>query len=118
MESSLLFILAMFALVLFMFLQSRKRKKQMVDLQSRMLPGVEVMTSFGVFGVIVSLNDNDNKVVLETGKDQTLTVHRQALVKIIDSADGVVLDSEQIVASVEEKEVVSEVSGEVKKENS
>ncbi len=42
------------------------------------------MTSFGLFGRIVEIDDAENKVVLELSPGNTATVHRQAVTKIVE----------------------------------
>ena len=44
------------------------------------------MTSFGLFGRIVSIDDAENKVVLELSPGHLATVHRQAVTKIVEPA--------------------------------
>ena len=51
--------------IFMMFRRNKKTKEQQATLQSQFAPGVEVMTSFGLFGRIVSMDDDENKVVLE-----------------------------------------------------
>jgi preprotein translocase subunit YajC len=75
-----------------MFRRNKKTKEQQATLQSQFEPGVEVMTSFGLFGRIVSMDDAENKVVLELSPGNLATVHRQAVTKIVEPA--VVADEE------------------------
>jgi preprotein translocase subunit YajC len=81
----LLFVmLAVF--VFMMFRRNKKTQQQQAQLQSKFGPGVEVMTSFGLFGRIVEIDDAENKVVLELSPGNTATVHRQAVTKIVEPA--------------------------------
>jgi preprotein translocase subunit YajC len=70
--------------VFMMFRRNKKTKEQQATLQSQVAPGVEVMTSFGLFGRIVSMDDEENKVVLELSPGNLATVHRQAVTKIVE----------------------------------
>jgi preprotein translocase subunit YajC len=81
--------------VFMMFRRNKKAQQQQAQLQSKFGPGVEVMTSFGLFGRIVDIDDAENKVVLELSPGNTATVHRQAVTKIVEP-----------VAAVEEPTVV------------
>lgn len=72
--------------VFMMFRRNKKTKEQQATLQSQFAPGVEVMTSFGLFGRIVSMDDEENKVVLELSPGNLATVHRQAVTKIVEPA--------------------------------
>ncbi len=42
------------------------------------------MTSFGLFGRIVDIDEAENKVTLELSPGNTATVHRQAVTKIVE----------------------------------
>ncbi|MFE5836100.1 preprotein translocase subunit YajC [Arthrobacter sp. NPDC056493] len=80
-------LFAMLGLFVFMmFRRNKKTKEQQATLQSQFEPGVEVMTSFGLFGRIVSMDDEENKVVLELSPGNLATVHRQAVTKIVEPA--------------------------------
>lgn len=78
------------ALGLFLFMMFRKQKKvqsQLQEQRSHMVPGTEVMTQFGLFGTILSVDQEENKAVLELSPGNTATVHLQALTKIVSSPD-------------------------------
>jgi preprotein translocase subunit YajC len=80
-------ILLFVMLGLFIFMMFRRNKKtqqQQAQLQSKFEPGVEVMTSFGLFGRIVEIDEEENKVLLELSPGNTATVHRQAVTKIVE----------------------------------
>ncbi|MHA7223159.1 preprotein translocase subunit YajC [Arthrobacter sp. RHLT1-20] len=70
--------------VFMMFRRNKKTKEQAATLQSQFAPGVEVMTSFGLYGRIVEIDDDENKVLLELSPGNTATVHRQAVTKIVE----------------------------------
>ncbi len=53
------------------------------------------MTSFGLFGRIVDIDEAENKVVLELSPGNTATVHRQAVTKIVEPA--VIADEPAVV---------------------
>ncbi|MBT1003705.1 preprotein translocase subunit YajC [Paenarthrobacter sp. DKR-5] len=80
-------LLAIFAVFIFMtFRRQKKAQRQQQEQQAQMGPGVEVMTSFGLYGTVVSVDDAENKVVLELSPGNTATVHRQAVTKILTPA--------------------------------
>ena len=80
-------LFAMLGIFIFMmFRRNKKTKEQQATLQSQFAPGVEVMTSFGLFGRIVSMDDEEKKVVLELSPGNLATVHRQAVTKIVEPA--------------------------------
>jgi len=55
--------------IFMMFRRNKKTQQQQAQLQSQFAPGIEVMTSFGLFGRIVSIDEAENKVVLELSPD-------------------------------------------------
>jgi preprotein translocase subunit YajC len=71
-------------LIFFMFRNSRKRKQDLENLQLKMVPGAEVMTNFGLFGTLVSIDDEANVAVIETSPGSTVRVHRQTLARVIE----------------------------------
>ncbi|MFJ4207536.1 preprotein translocase subunit YajC [Paenarthrobacter sp. NPDC089675] len=73
--------------VFMMFRRNKKTQQQQAEMQSKFAPGVEVMTSFGLFGRIVSIDDAENKVVLELSPGNVATVHRQAVTKVVDKPE-------------------------------
>ena len=69
-------------LIFFMFRNGQKRKKDIAEKQTKIVPGAEVMTNFGVFGTILSVNEE--KVQVETSPGNVLTVHKQTIVRFLD----------------------------------
>lgn len=78
----MLAILAM--LIFFMWRNSKKRKEETARLQDLMMPGAEVMTNFGLFGTLISIDDENNVAVLETSPGSQVRVHRQTLARVVD----------------------------------
>jgi preprotein translocase subunit YajC len=90
-------------LVFFMFRNSRKRQREAAELQQKVQVGADVMTNFGVFGTILEIDDENNKVQLETTPGTVITVHRQVVTRVIDDTDtdAGTDDSVAVVASTE-----------------
>lgn len=80
---SLLLPLALAFLIFTMFRKQRKMKQEVAEQRTQMLPGTEVMTNFGLFGTIVSLDDDNNKALIEISPGVTATVHTQTLSKVV-----------------------------------
>jgi len=84
--------IAMFAilavLIFFMFRNSRKRKAQVEELQAKIVPGVEVMTNFGLFGTLVSIDEVSNEAELEVTPGTIVRVHRQTIAKVVTAVDS------------------------------
>jgi preprotein translocase subunit YajC len=83
---SILLFLMLGVFIFMMFRRNKKAQQQQAELQSKFGPGVEVMTSFGLFGRIVDMDEAENKVTLELSPGNHATVHRQAVTKIVEPA--------------------------------
>ncbi|MFT2816174.1 preprotein translocase subunit YajC [Leifsonia sp. A12D58] len=122
MDPLTLIMLAVLALlVFFMFRNSRKRQKDTASLQSKMVAGAKVMTNFGLFGTIVSIDEEENKVALEIAPGTIVEIHRQTIARVVEpvaddeeSADAVTsLDSTSSLNEPEFGERNNDVSGDV-----
>ena len=71
-------------LFFFMFRSQRKRRQDQEKLQDQMVVGAEVMTSQGIFGTIVSIDDDENQVIIESTPGTKLRVHRQTLARVVE----------------------------------
>ena len=86
---TILMVVILAALVFFMFRNSRKRRKEQEETRSKMVPGAEVMTNFGLYGTLLSVNEDDNSAVIETSPGHTVKVHRQVLARVVEPKDAV-----------------------------
>jgi preprotein translocase subunit YajC len=71
-------------LVFFMFRNSRKRQKDQASLQSQMVAGAEVMTNFGMYGTILSIDEESNRVALEIAPGTVVSLHRQTIARVVE----------------------------------
>ncbi|CAN5582319.1 hypothetical protein BH09ACT4_BH09ACT4_05320 [soil metagenome] len=83
--------------IIFMFRSSRKRRADAEKLQSTMVPGVEVMTQHGIYGTLVSLDEDKNEAIIETTPGTKLRVHRQTLARVVEP-EQVVTDEQEMEA--------------------
>jgi preprotein translocase subunit YajC len=83
----LFFALIIVIFVVFMFRNGRKRQRDQLALTHGLKAGAEVMTTFGVFGTIQSVDEAENRVVLKTGPTSEITIHRQAIGRIVSTPD-------------------------------
>jgi len=81
---SLFMIAALALLVWFMVRNSRKQRETQMTLQEKLQPGAEVMTSFGLYAHVVSIDDDTNVAVIDAGSGTLLRVHRQTLTKVVE----------------------------------
>lgn len=84
-------------LIFFMFRNSRKRQADARELQSKVQAGAKVMTNFGVFGTILSIDEEENQVLLETSPGTVLTVHRQTIARVVEPSADVVEEAPAVV---------------------
>jgi len=83
---TLIMLGALGILIIFMFRSSRKRQAAARELQENMMPGVEVMLQSGIFGTIISIDDEANRVTVQSGPGTQLVVHRNAVASIVPAA--------------------------------
>lgn len=80
-----LVLFALFGLVIFMMFRKQKKTKAAAEEQrSKLATGVQVMTNFGLFGKVLSIDEAENKIELELSPGNTAMVHRQTVAKIIE----------------------------------
>lgn len=86
-------------IIALMFRNGRKRQRTAAEMTSGLRPGAEIMTTGGIFGTIASIDEDENKITLRTGPTSELTIHRQAIGKIVTPVadDGTVLNGEPVV---------------------
>lgn len=66
-----------------MFRNSRKRKAMLEEQKKQMVPGAEIMTNFGLFGTLVSVDEVTNVAEVEVTPGTIVKVHRQTLSKVV-----------------------------------
>jgi preprotein translocase YajC subunit len=82
--TSLIMVALLVVLVFFMFRNKKKRDRQQAELQTALVPGVEVMLTFGVYGTIVSIDEETNTAGVEVSPGTVLKVHRQTLGRVVE----------------------------------
>lgn len=109
MGQEVILIVIVVAFAAFMFYNSRKRKKQQSELATKMVPGARVMLSFGVYGTLLSVNDEQVTAEVEVAPGTILTVHRQTLSRVVDDTAS---DVETTATPEAEQKPVAELNGE------
>jgi preprotein translocase subunit YajC len=74
-------------LILMMIRKSRKTKAAAQEKQSKLAPGVDIMTNFGLFGHVKDVDQASNKIQLEISPGVVVEVHSQTVAKIIEPED-------------------------------
>jgi preprotein translocase subunit YajC len=103
-------------MIFFTWRSSRKRKTEAENMQTKLVPGAEIMTQHGIFGTLISLDDEKNEAIVETTPGTKLRVHRQTIVRVVDpvelesSDEDIVADEPEAVAEVEAPEAAVETA--------
>jgi preprotein translocase subunit YajC len=91
---TLIMLAVLAVLIFFMFRNSRKRQAEARNLQAKVVPGAQVMTNFGLYGTIVSIDEEENKVELEVSPGTVVVVHRQTVARVVEPSESVADDEE------------------------
>lgn len=88
-DPTMLIMLAAFGLLIFMMMRGRKKAaKAQEQLRSNLAVGAEVMTQFGLFGTVHSIDTDENKIVLEVAPGSYVTVHSQVVAKVVAAEEA------------------------------
>lgn len=71
-------------MIFFMFRNSRKRKAEAEAMQAKLVPGAEIMTQHGIYGTLISIDDEKNEAIIETTPGTLLRVHRQTVSRVVE----------------------------------
>jgi preprotein translocase subunit YajC len=82
--TTIVMVLLLVVLVFFMFRNKRKRDRTQAELATKMVPGVEVMLTFGLYGTVVSIDDETNVAEVEVSPGTIVKVHRQTLGRVVE----------------------------------
>ena len=82
------FVLILVAFYFLIVRPARTRQRAAVELQERLAPGVEVMTTSGIYGTVVGVDDTS--IQLEVAPGTTLRVAKPAVGQVLtsDAADA------------------------------
>ena len=76
-------------LIVFMFISSRRRRRDAETQREKIVPGAEVMTSQGIFGTLLSIDYDKNEAIIETTPGTKLRVHSQTIAKVVEDLPAV-----------------------------
>ena len=97
--------IALAAFVFFQFRNSRKRQRETAERQTKIVVGAEIMTNYGLYGTIISLDDDNNMALIESTPGTVLKIHRQTILKVVEPDESAVSDA-TVEAAVTEPEIV------------
>ncbi len=101
-------IILLVVLLVFMFWSSRRRmQKQKLEQEQKArqtVPGAEVLLQGGLYGTIVAYDPEnlDQPAIVEIAPGVEIKVHSQAILRIVDPAQGAVTEDEFIEAEASE----------------
>ena len=90
---TLMMVAVLALMVVFMIRNSRKQKADREALVSKVVKGANVMTTSGIFGTILSINEDENEILLETTPGTKLRIHRQAIASVVEKSAPVAADA-------------------------
>lgn len=84
----MLLMLGVLALLFIMMIRrSRKAMRTQQEQRASLEPGMEVMTTFGLYGTITQVDKDDNKAIMELSPGHYATVHLQAIGQVVEETD-------------------------------
>lgn len=87
-ENGTLILLAVviIAFIGFQFYSSKRRKRQADERAMAMVPGVEVMTTAGIYGTLVSMDLDENIAMVQIAPKVIIKLHSQAIRNAVPAA--------------------------------
>lgn len=95
MDPTLLMLPVLGVLIVFMFINSRKRQKQQKAEQeekaTKTVPGAKVLLQGGLYGTIVAYDHEnlDEPALVQIAPGTIIEVHSQAILRVVDPTDDV-----------------------------
>lgn len=85
----LLFVILIIGAMYFLMIRPQQRRsREMQAMQSTLAPGAEVMTSSGIYGEVIEIDESDGSVVLEISPDVHVKFARGAIARVVTPADA------------------------------
>ncbi len=81
---TIIMLVVLAALIIFMFRISRKRQRDAAALRDKIQPGADVMTNFGLYGKLLSIDEDDNTALVETTPGTIIKLHRQTITRVVE----------------------------------
>lgn len=89
-------------MIFFTWRNGKKRKAEMEEMQTKLVPGAEVMTQHGIFGTLLTIDDETNFALIESTPGTVLRVHRQTIARVVE--DEIPAESAEIETEAAEPE--------------
>ena len=82
--TSLIPMLLIFVVFYFLMLRPQEKRRRLQEsLVSGVKRGEEVMTNSGLFGVVTSINDSDNTIMVQIAKDVEIKILKSSIADIV-----------------------------------
>ncbi|NWN89746.1 MAG: preprotein translocase subunit YajC [Micrococcaceae bacterium] len=97
----MLLMLAVLGLLFFMMIRrSRKAMKTQQQQRASLEPGMDVMTTFGLYGTIIEVDHDENKATMELSPGHFATIHLQAIGQVVEETEPELPESDISVDDV------------------
>jgi preprotein translocase subunit YajC len=85
----LLFIILIFAAMYFLMIRPQQRRNRETQrMQSTLGPGDEIMTSSGIYGEVLDIDETEGTVTLEIAPEVAIKIARGAVSKVVTSVSA------------------------------
>jgi preprotein translocase subunit YajC len=87
-------------MIVFMMVSNNKRKKQAAETEQKLLPGAEVLTGFGVYGTLISMDRDARKADVEIAPGVIVTIDPRYAGAVVPPAVSETTDDAPVVESI------------------
>jgi preprotein translocase subunit YajC len=82
-STTIILVVGAVLIVGFMIFNGRRNRKRQEDLRAKIVPGADIMTNFGLFGKLLSIDEATNVAEVETNPGTIIRVHRQTITRVV-----------------------------------
>ncbi len=82
-STTIILVVGAVLIVGFMIFNGRRNRKRQEDLRAKIVPGADIMTNFGLFGKLLSIDEATNVAEVETNPGVIIRVHRQTITRVV-----------------------------------
>lgn len=101
--TQILFFAAIIAVFYFLIIRpQKKRQNDQLDLMSKLKPGAEILTIGGIYGTIVSVDDDRVRISVADGSE--LIMAKRAIAQLVAASDAKGQDDDDDTATAEPDE--------------
>lgn len=88
-------------MMVFMWRSNKKRTAQQQELRSKIQPGAEVMTQSGIFGTLISVDEDSNIASVETSPGVLIRVHNATIAHVVEPTVAVPDDASALTGEAD-----------------